>query len=457
MILQELYDLSNQFQNKNGSILANGRIYVYYQGRTALAPSYSDLSGNTLNTNPVILDANGRARVYVDINYRYTMIVTDRLGKEVFSLDKVFDNGIAVGEEHVIAINGDEYIKADQQIDPETNRITYNLSLNEFAKDAVKTVTDADIGNSALNDKINQEIADRGSSDTEINNRITLELQNIENRFETVNSGLESARTEVKAGDNIEVTKTTGTDGHDIYTVNGVESVPNVSVESSDSSIIVSEIIDGNNKTFDIKLPEDSREASWGRYGYNTLDLPNNQNIKVPLTYFQGTQQVLVLGKGAYSFTVEARFETKNVSRYCPTFDGFIKIYNKYFYISPFVFDGSTTKEYFYTSTNIFTTDSNAEVSLYLRVHDGYGTYQLNNVEFVFHKIENTYSASGEGIKEVFHDSTLIGKGDETDPLRVNPEAIQKSLTAGKGIDISSSGEISLIYSSIEETQLWHS
>lgn len=87
MNLLSLFDLTTQFQNKNGAILTSGKLYVYYLGRTQFAITYKDAEGVTVNPNPIILDNNGRAPVFVDSDYSYTLVVCDPYGEELFSQD----------------------------------------------------------------------------------------------------------------------------------------------------------------------------------------------------------------------------------------------------------------------------------------------------------------------------------------------------------------------------------
>ena len=87
MTLVPLFDLTQQFNNKSGSILVGGRLYVYYVGRTDLAKTWADEDANAQNTNPILLDSNGRATVFVDDSYSYTLVVCDRNGAELFSQD----------------------------------------------------------------------------------------------------------------------------------------------------------------------------------------------------------------------------------------------------------------------------------------------------------------------------------------------------------------------------------
>ena len=87
MTLVPLFDLTQQFNNKSGAILVGGRLYVYYVGRTDLAKTWADEDARAQNTNPILLDSNGRATVFVDDSYSYTLVVCDRNGAELFSQD----------------------------------------------------------------------------------------------------------------------------------------------------------------------------------------------------------------------------------------------------------------------------------------------------------------------------------------------------------------------------------
>lgn len=87
MTLVPLFDLTQQFNNKSGAILVGGKLYVYYVGRTTLATTWADEDAHAQNTNPVLLDSNGRAKVFVDDSYSYTLVVCDRNGAELFSQD----------------------------------------------------------------------------------------------------------------------------------------------------------------------------------------------------------------------------------------------------------------------------------------------------------------------------------------------------------------------------------
>ena len=86
--LIELFDNIVQMQNLNGVPLANGKLYVYALGRTRLMDTWSDIDGESLNTNPIILDDAGQAHCFVSDDFDYTLVVCDAYDNEIFSIDK---------------------------------------------------------------------------------------------------------------------------------------------------------------------------------------------------------------------------------------------------------------------------------------------------------------------------------------------------------------------------------
>jgi len=60
-----------QFCDSAGVPLAGGFVYTYAAGSTTPQPSYSDSALLVPNSNPVVLDSSGRAKIYLDaLNYK---------------------------------------------------------------------------------------------------------------------------------------------------------------------------------------------------------------------------------------------------------------------------------------------------------------------------------------------------------------------------------------------------
>ena len=113
MALQALWAPETQFQNKNGSLLVSGKIYVKYRGRSQLARTYRDSEGTYLNTNPLLTDNDGRVLCFADDAFSYTAVVCDFYGNELFSFDPIpcgsgsgSGTGSSSSAQHWIGING---------------------------------------------------------------------------------------------------------------------------------------------------------------------------------------------------------------------------------------------------------------------------------------------------------------------------------------------------------------
>lgn len=66
------------FYDNNGAPLNGGLVYTYVAGTTTPKDTYTTSSGLIANTNPVVLDAGGRAPIW--LNGSYKIIIKDALG-----------------------------------------------------------------------------------------------------------------------------------------------------------------------------------------------------------------------------------------------------------------------------------------------------------------------------------------------------------------------------------------
>lgn len=83
-----LSPLQQQWNNSNGQPLAGGLLYSYVGGTTTPLATFTDYTGNTANTNPIVLNASGFAPVWIS-NNTYKFLLTDALGNQQFSIDGV--------------------------------------------------------------------------------------------------------------------------------------------------------------------------------------------------------------------------------------------------------------------------------------------------------------------------------------------------------------------------------
>lgn len=275
MALRALWDVTQQFQNKNGSNLTSGKIYIYYQGRTALATTYHDEDGTVVNSNPVLLDNNGRATAFADPIYSYTIVVCDYYGKELFSQDITLHDAISTAED-VVVLGTDGTVLVDRTELP--NGVQYDLSVNT---DIIATKEDV----SDLEDEINDKLDDKKDKQTALtfNGSAT----------KTVKKITQNANGEM----NVE-----------FEDIDLPPEVPNVEITSEDNSVQVTESTDvqTNTKTFDLSVNVDD-PLEYGQFrATNVVSQAQLAKIKGNLDL---SNYAIKLKKGnSYHFTVRGSY-----------------------------------------------------------------------------------------------------------------------------------------------------
>lgn len=81
--------IRQRFFDTSGNPLAGGKLYAYQSGTTTPQNTYTDSSGGTPNANPVILDANGEANVWLDPSLSYKFILKDSSDSQQWSVDGI--------------------------------------------------------------------------------------------------------------------------------------------------------------------------------------------------------------------------------------------------------------------------------------------------------------------------------------------------------------------------------
>jgi len=85
----ELLPLVRQrFFDGNGAPLSGGQVWTYAAGTTTPQVTYTDQSGTSSNTNPVILDANGYADIWIG-GLSYKIVLQDALGVTLWTEDDI--------------------------------------------------------------------------------------------------------------------------------------------------------------------------------------------------------------------------------------------------------------------------------------------------------------------------------------------------------------------------------
>ena len=297
MTLRALWPVTQQFQNKNGSNLVSGKVYIYYQGRTALATTYHDQEGTVVNANPVLLDNNGRATVFVNTIYSYTIVVCDYYGKELFSQDITLHDAISTAKD-VIVMGSDGSVKVDTTTLP--NGVQYDLSVNTDIIATKKSVDDVKTNLNNLTGKVDNH---------------TTQIEQIQEDINGIDSSLakkKDKQNELKF--NGSATKTVkkitqfpnGELNVEFEDIDLPQSVPNVEITSEDSSVIITASVDAetNTKTFDLSVNiEDA--PTFGRFvANNGLTLTKTEGN---MTLSSDGKIQLKKGKG-YHFTIRGNY-----------------------------------------------------------------------------------------------------------------------------------------------------
>jgi len=80
--------LQQQFVDANGNPLAGGQLYSYAAGTIVPLATYTDFTGLTANTNPIILNSEGYAPVWIG-NNSYKFALYDANNNLQFTVDNV--------------------------------------------------------------------------------------------------------------------------------------------------------------------------------------------------------------------------------------------------------------------------------------------------------------------------------------------------------------------------------
>ena len=297
MTLRALWPVTQQFQAKNGSNLVSGKVYIYYQGRTALATTYHDEEGTVVNANPVLLDNNGRATVFANTIYSYTIVVCDYYGKELFSQDITLHDAISTAKD-VIVLGSNGTVKVDTTTLP--NGVQYDLSVNT---DIIAT-----------NESVNKVKTDLNTLTGTVNNHTT-QIQQIQEDIVGIESTVANKKDkQEELNFNGSATKTikkitqypNGELNVEFADIDLPQEVPNVNITSEDSSVNITSSVDAttNTKTFDLSVNVEDA-PTFGRFvANNGLTLTKTEGN---MTLSSDGKIQLKKGKG-YHFTIRGNY-----------------------------------------------------------------------------------------------------------------------------------------------------
>ena len=403
--MELLFDNAIQFQAKNGTLLTGGRVYVYYLGRTELAPVYSGYSGGTPISNPVKLDAEGRGSIYVDPAFSYTYVVTDRFGKEQFSIDKEFKAGIPTEGTYITRIVGGDYIKVEETGD---RAKTVTVGVDDKAKDIL---------DNAVNKKY-------------------------------VDDEVVKAKTTLKEGNNIKLNLDVKEDGHFEYTINA----KNIDVTSPNGTITVNVVDDPltDTKTFQLDIESGKFEYFFGKsLNISVTDDRQYELVAMAIQNVQGSLDPASLKKGIYLMCATVKYlpvSNTNDMQKVTIKSGYPAI--EHYDVLDMSFTDYRTKE---LAQLLVIPNDGIPATIYFQLEGMTEPGREVNVELYnvsIYRIDGIFSNGGEiitGLTEVIHDDTLTGKGTNEEPLSVVSSGTGTKYTSGNGIYVDSDNVINVM------------
>lgn len=100
--------LKQRYLDANGAPLAGGKLYTYQAGTSTPQATYTDSTGGTANANPVVLDANGEANVWLDISLSYKFLLKNSSDVDQWTTDNVIglltNNSVATASIQDLAV-----------------------------------------------------------------------------------------------------------------------------------------------------------------------------------------------------------------------------------------------------------------------------------------------------------------------------------------------------------------
>lgn len=107
-----------QFHANDGTPLDSGKIYTYETGTSTNKTTYTDAGAGTPNANPVVLDSNGRADIWLDVDVAYRIVVKDSADNTIDTVDNVLGPLDLTGD---VAFLGDIALSDGKGIEDDSN------------------------------------------------------------------------------------------------------------------------------------------------------------------------------------------------------------------------------------------------------------------------------------------------------------------------------------------------
>ena len=225
------------FHDGNGHPLVGGKLKTFVSNSTIpirTVQTYRNAEGTILNPTEITLDERGECTVFLTAGVIYRFELYDSDGALVLEQDgiSVASGSGSGGSSTTIAVeSGSDGIDVQQTI-MDSGVVLYTISAKKI-EDAIEAEKNrAESAESALSKSIADETERATKAEKVLADAIETEKNRAEEAERTISESIsketeraiaaeKASRTEIVAGDNITVDKTTGADGHDIYTING--------------------------------------------------------------------------------------------------------------------------------------------------------------------------------------------------------------------------------------------
>lgn len=189
------------FHDGNGHPLVGGKLKTFVSNSTIpirTTQTYRNAEGTILNPTEITLDERGECSVFLTAGVIYRFELYDADGALVFEQDGIsVAAGGGSGESTTIVVDsGSDGIDVQQSV-MDSGVVLYTIS--------AKTIEDAVVAETERAEEAEGALA-----------------EDIADEAERATAAEKAAKTEVVAGNNIDVTKTTGANGQDVYTITGL-------------------------------------------------------------------------------------------------------------------------------------------------------------------------------------------------------------------------------------------
>lgn len=131
-----------QFFDANGNPLVGGKLYTYAAGTTTPLATYTDSTGTSANTNPIILDSRGEASVWL-ANSLYKFELRDSVDALIWTSDNIGNASSYTGTGAIVLSNGATLTSATLSSPTITSATLTSPTLNSATLNSPTLVTPA--------------------------------------------------------------------------------------------------------------------------------------------------------------------------------------------------------------------------------------------------------------------------------------------------------------------------